>query len=303
MRFLYVTVTIVMVSFIGLVGSNPSQAETMSAGGLTFPVRDADMSGVVSCYRGQNAFCDRCEAPNINNVSLANYTILRHALTIGGVTAPLVPVASPNSERSRMMIASGKASIKSDWTFNIDGNKAVLKSVAFIENGEIEKGIFGRADNVSLAAVRHVDDLKGLRAVMNRNWRLDWQVLEELAPGQLLNAATSRQIFNLIDQRRADFTLLEFSAAADKGREIDGIRLVPVPGIKVALPGSQHFMISRRLPNAKDILDRLNTGIEALRANGFIRKCLIQSGIFNARVAYWSVINTEQLHGSGIPSH
>ncbi|MBX2830263.1 MAG: hypothetical protein KTR23_03650 [Rhodospirillales bacterium] len=220
-----------------------------------------------------------------------NYTILHQALEKGGINATIKPILSPNSERSRKMVANGLADIKTDWAFNIDNNEAVVKTAPFILAGELEKGLYGRPGTDQFSANTIIHDAKSLRAVSIRNWRLDWQVMEELAPKSLSNAATVKQMFALIDLHRADFTLLEFSSAPDMGREIDGIRLVPFTGVKVSLPESQHYMVSRMLPNADVIIGGINRGIAALRNEGFIRRCLVNSGMVNQRVEGWRTLN------------
>ncbi|MDP2698174.1 hypothetical protein [Thalassospira sp.] len=288
MRFRSAFHAFVMIGFVCFFAvTGMAQAETM----ILFPVQTADLTGIEDCSRGQNAYCDRCDVANHNNVSLVNYTILRHALQAGGMAAQILPVESPNSERSRMMVFMGQATVKTDWNFNIDGNDQVYKTQAFMMPGDFKKGVYGLADNAILQSVTRLEDLRRLRAVMNPNWRLDWQILEQFDMPTLFSASTTPQMFRLIAENRADFTLLEFSSAPDMGREVEGIRLVPVPGITVALPGSQHFMVSRAVPNAPEIVAALNRGITILRNNGFIGKCLRQGGILHDETADWAVLN------------
>tara|TARA_E500000318_G_scaffold109466_2_gene122479 strand:- start:479 stop:1396 length:918 start_codon:yes stop_codon:yes gene_type:complete len=258
---------------------------------ITLPVRDADFAAVQSCALDENPACRQCANHGSSNISLMNYSILHHALQKGGVTMPLRPVPSPNSERSRVMVADGSADIKSDWAFNIENNDAVLKTAPIILAGELEKGLYGHRGINDVRAGIAIEDAKDLRGVSIRNWRLDWQVMEDLTPKSLISAPTVKQMFALIDLRRADFTLLEFSSEPDMGREIDGIRLVPFAGVKVSLPESQHFMVSRKLPHADEIVDAVNRGIKILREEGFIRRCLVNSGMINQRVEGWRTLN------------
>lgn len=258
---------------------------------IRIPVRQADIDRVEACIRSQSEDCRKCRASNQSNLSLMNYTLLREALLAGGIAAEVQPVASPNSERSRKMIASGMADIKTDWAFNIAGNDDFLKTDPFLMAGEIEKGLYvarrfleGKADNAP-------PDIHTFRAVGIRNWRLDWQVLESLSPASLTSAATIKQIFSIINAGRADFTLLEFSSRPDMGREVDGMWLYPIPSIKVSLPETQHFMVSRKLKNAHKVVDALNRGIQTLRDNGFIHLCLINNGVIHPAVQDWYILN------------
>lgn len=258
---------------------------------IQIPVRQADIDDVEACIRNPSDDCRKCLQSNQSNLSLMNYTLLREALHAGGIEADIQPIISPNSERSRKMIASGMADIKTDWAFNISGNGDLLETEPFLMAGEIEKGLYvprgfidGHADNA-------LPDIHNLRAVGIRNWRLDWQVLESLPLASLTNAATIKQVFSIINAGRADFTLLEFSSRPDMGREVDGIWLYPIPGIKVSLPETQHFMVSRKLKDADRVVEVLNRGIKALRDNGFIRLCLMNYGIIRPDVQNWHTLN------------
>lgn len=258
---------------------------------IRLPVRQADIEGVEACIRSQSDDCRKCRENNQSNLSLMNYTLLREALHAGGIEADIQPVISPNSERSRKMIASGMADIKTDWAFNISGNGDLLETEPFLMAGEIEKGLYVPHGFMDSHADNALPDIHNLRAVGIRNWRLDWRVLESLPLASLTNAATVKQMFSIINAGRADFTLLEFSSRPDMGREVDGIWLYPIPGIKVSLPETQHFMVSRKLKDADRVVEALNRGIKTLRDNGFIRLCLINYGVIRSDVQDWHTLN------------
>jgi hypothetical protein len=266
---------------------------------ISMPVRSADFAGVLDCYKDDGkkdagGFCDRCRAQNLNNVSLLNYVILREALRSGGMDARIFPIESPNSERSRKMVESGMATVKSDWAFNIDGDKDVIKTSAFIRAGTFVKGVYGLAGNAKLQSVRTRDDLHDLKGVMNPNWRLDWKIMQSLGAADIFPVSTTAQVFRLIGDHRADFSLFEFSPAQDMGRSFDHIRLVPVPGIKVVLPESQHFMVSRRFPLAHEVAGAIDKGLVVIADQGLIDRCLRQSGVLNPRVKDWFPINMDR---------
>lgn len=270
-------------------GSNSANAtETID---IRFPVRESEFDRVFSCQNDSNPDCRSCLTNRPDSASLVMYSILQEALNAGGLAARVQVVPSPNSERSRKMVSEGFADIKSDWDFNIDADPKVLKSSPILRRGEFEKGIYVRQDKLTLARNTPISNVHHLSAVSIRTWRLDWEVLEKLGPASLSSAATKQQMYALIDAGRADFTLLEFSSAPEMVRSSGGIRLYPMPGVKVVLPASQHFMISRALPNAEKIVKALNSGIEALHASGFIHQCLVNSGIINEQVENWQILN------------
>ena len=278
----------------------PMDAQAESA--IIMPVRSIDLGSVQACYHDlhSSGFCDRCKSPNIDNISLTNYVLLRETLKAGGMDVRPVAIASPNSPRSRKMVETGMATIKTDWSFNIDHNDQVLKSDAFIRQGEFFKGIYGLPDNPLLQNVHDLADLRLLSATSNPRWRLDWQVLSRMKLANLFPASRIAQMYSLIELRRADFTLLEFAVGPDMVREVHGVKLAPVAGVKVVLPGSQHFMVSRKDPRAEKLIAVLNRGLKVLRENGLLAQCLRQGGLINARTAHWKVLNVGE---NGISEH
>ncbi|OSQ38906.1 hypothetical protein TMES_09220 [Thalassospira mesophila] len=268
---------------------------------IIMPVRSDDLAGVQKCYDDpqSSAFCDKCAGPNNYNPSLTNYVILRETLKAGGMPVRLVGIDSPNSARSRLMVETGVATVKADWDFNMDGNNQLLKSDPFIEAGLLFKGLYGLADNEALQKAADIGDVKDLSAVMNPNWRLDWQVLQAMEITDLYPVSTKSQMFRLVARHRADFTLLEFSPRPDLMQEYDGIKLVPVVGVKVAMPNAQHFMVSRKSPRAQEIVAALNRGLQILKQTGLISQCLAQGGLVNASTRDWQVLNTRDLDGNG----
>ena len=263
---------------------------------LIMPVRAIDLGDVQQCYRDPHpgGFCDGCKSPNNGNNSLTNYVILREALKAGGMDIRVIGIASPNSARSRVMVETGLATIKADWDFNMDHNDRVLKSDAFIGPGELFKGIYGRVDNALLRNVRSLDDLRNLTATTNPNWRLDWLILQNINPAYVFSASTTTQMYHLIGEGRVDFTLLEFSPQPGMMRELDGQKLLPVPGVKMALPASQHFMVSTRDARASEIIAAVNRGLRVLRENGVLTQCLRQGGLINPATENWKVLNAAE---------
>lgn len=290
MRFRQSVLGIAAWFFASVSGADAKPPEHIQA--IRIPVKQADIAGVEACINSGSEDCRKCRIPGQSNLSLMNYTLLREALTAGGITAEVVPVQSPNSERSRKMIRAGIADVKTDWVFNISPAEGALKTAPLFQSGEIEKGLYARPGFMADDLPETLEDIGTLRAVGIRTWRLDWQVLESLPVASLISAATTRQMFSLIDAGRADFTLLEFSSQEDMGREIDGIWLYPITGIKVSLPATQHFMVSDQLEDANKVVAALDRGIRVMRDNGFIHRCLVNNGVINPAVENWHNLNS-----------
>ncbi|KJE35792.1 hypothetical protein UF64_06630 [Thalassospira sp. HJ] len=273
---------------------------------IRLPVRESEFEDVRACQLNPDSACRSCLADHSSSASLVIYSILQEALTAGGIKAKVRAIPSPNSERSRKMVSDGLADVKSDWEFNIDPYPDLLKSAPILRKGEFEKGVYVSPDTLALRSDAPISDLHDMQAVSIRTWRLDWEALENLVPKSLASAPTTFQIYSLINAGRADFTLLEFSSEPDLTRRNEDVTLYPMPGVKVILPGSQHFMISRRLPGAQNFLKALDHGLTTLRQSGFIRQCLVNSGIINEKVADWKILNpmAAQTNGTAtLPLH
>ena len=91
----------------------------------------------------------------------------------------------------------------------------------------------------------------------------------------------------MLQRRRADFTLVEFAATADMSVTSNGIKLVPVPGCKVALSGSRSWIIAKNSPHAKPLAAALQRGVQVLRDEGRIERAFMESGFFHPKATRW----------------
>lgn len=260
------------------------------------PLHERDVQAVETCATGRSVHdvdCRHCVAGALTSNGYLNFVVLMHALRAGGLTLPVIPVTSPNSERSRRMVETGRATARGEWDFNIDGRDAVLKTAAFVPPGTIVKGIYGLPVNKRLHGQFKPEDMAGLSAAMIPTWRLDWKILASMNLKHVEAVYTRDALYTMVANRGIDFTLLEFSSLPDMSRVLGGVRLVPAPGVKVALPNSRHFMISRAHPMADALVGAINRGLEVLHGDGFIKQCLVDTGVINLRVADWTVLNPD----------
>jgi len=228
--------------------------------------------------------------PNANRGTV-ELVLICQALNAAGLNYNLTVKPYPNYARALMEAEQGKVHISAEVLWDVDINVAKLyKTDAVIRDGEYEKGVYTRADNTPVLGTRNLDQLRQFSAIMPKTWKVDWGTLETMQISNLQSAARKDQIFKMIANKRADFTLLEFSQADDMSNELDGIKLVPVPNIKVGLKGSRHFVVSRKAPNSEMIFTALNKGIGILRSRGVIRRAYTQSGFFNSKVSSWQKI-------------
>ncbi len=263
---------------------------------ITFPVTETDYKAIRPCTTGSPHHLSNCKAcdPRVSTSNAyVNYSILVNALQKAGMQTLVSVISSPNSERGRKLVLSGGATIRGDWDFNIDGEQSVYRTDAYILPGTIAKGLYGLTTNPLLKGISNQKELRKLTAAMNPTWRLDWNILARMGLRSLKRVSTKPQMFTLVAKRGVDFTLLEFSSFEDMRQTSGNIYLTPAEGVKVLLPNSQHFMISKKAPHAAEIQTSINKGLAILHKNGFIQACLKHSGIINSRVESWTVLNPD----------
>ena len=213
------------------------------------------------------------------------------ALKIGGYDGAFLLVAVPNYERALVEAASGRVSMPAETLWDVDLDKKVFYGTdPLIAQGEFEKGIYVRPQNQHKWVIKTVADLQKLTCVMPARWRVDWNTLQHMKV-KTIDVSTKEAIFRMVNHERGDCTLLEFSARADLGNTVDGIRLVPIMGVKVTLDGQRRLAISKKAPHAVEIFNAINRGIAQLRANGSITRAWQESGFLGGVERNWVIIN------------
>ena len=216
--------------------------------------------------------------------------IICQALDVAGYKTQLKLQKYPNYERALVQAKSGKVHLSAEtlWEEDIE-DEYFYKTPAIIQNGEFEKGVYTLAKNVDVLAVKSLAELQAFSAVMPKIWKTDWQTLQAMTI-KTSSAPNKVNMFRMIEAQRVDFTLLEFSHAQDMSNEFVGIRLIPVPYLKVGLQGARYFVVSKQSTDAKVLYEALNRGVLHLRTTGVITKALTQSGFINERVRNWQKV-------------
>lgn len=220
--------------------------------------------------------------------------LIQQALKRGGVEGFVRFIASPTYNRSFNLIDDGEVLLIGNSVWNIDLQKRkenVYITIPVIKNGEFEAGIFTIPSNRNALAVTDKQGVQGLSAVSSRSWVPDWRTLEALGLKELHHASRIKPMVNMVSHGRVDFTLAPFSGNSDFSVMIEGVKLVPIQGIKVGLIGSRHFCISKKHPQGLFIYNALNKGLKEMDEQGIIRKIYRDCGFFNERVESWKKIN------------
>ncbi len=206
----------------------------------------------------------------------------------GALRLSLSPM--PTSQRLQAELRSGHAacSATSYWREDFPQPDGLLFSDPLLDEGEFEAGFYTSPGNARALAARSLQDLQPLRVLSNRSWRVDWLTLEQLGFTRLQHVASWNLMPRMVQQDRADVILAPFQPTPDLSMTVEGVRLVPVPGLKLRLRGTRHVLISATHEQGPRLRTQLNAGLAALRQQGVLRRAYEQCGFFNARVAGWT---------------
>jgi hypothetical protein len=212
------------------------------------------------------------------------------ALKAGGLDFDFELVRTLTYELAKTEVIQGRADLAAEtiWDSEIaEHPKALLSTDPIIRNGEFVKGVYVLPANEKLLKLSTPDELRACTGAVVAGWALDVKTLEDIKLAGLVKTPTPELVFTAIQKHQADFTLAEFSARPDLSTELAGVRLVPVPGCKVAIMGSRSWIVGRASPQAASLHAALVAGTKKLRDNGTIERAFSECGFFQARVADW----------------
>jgi hypothetical protein len=225
---------------------------------------------------------------------LVEQAIFRRAVMLGGLDAHFRDFIVPNSARARESIRSGVVVGGGSATWHmyfLENRDDFYESDVLVPDGHFEKGLYALASR--LPRIRGAADLHTLTIVSTQSWQLDWGTLERLKFGRLLSVPTKDQQFRMVQSGWADVLLHDFSSSPDMSVEIKGIRLVPVPGVKIGLNGTRHLLVSRRHPDGAKVFAALQRGLQIMQKNGEIERAFIESGFYNKTAHKWLLLKPE----------
>ena len=233
-------------------------------------------------------------SPHLDSIAPVEHVLFRKAVLLGGMNAVFADFVVPNSARARASVANGNALSAGSAHWHIyykELRDRVLESDVVIAQGVYEKGLYVAKDKRNRFNIKSRDDLAKLSAVTDQNWDVDWATLSALKLASLYSAPTRASQFKMIEAGRADFTLQDFSSSPELSSEEHGVRLYPVPGVKISLVGTRHFLINKDSPHGPAVFEALQKGLKILKQRGEIDRALLESGITNKAVADWLRLN------------
>jgi len=222
--------------------------------------------------------------------NLAEIVIICQALKEGGYPVILDFVLAPNYAREMALVQTGAATIMHQSAWSTDFNGQVYQSPVVIEKGKFVKGLYTAAAKVGQFKIDSITDLKGLTSVSSDTWNIDWTTLRQIGLKKLDSTSQKENMLKMVLLRNIDFTPQEFTTEPDLALNIPEGKLLPIPGVKLALDDSRSFMISRMTPDGKIVAEALAKGIAILKAKGTIDKYFTQCGFYRSDLSSWKTL-------------
>jgi len=232
---------------------------------------------------------------DFSNRNVACMVIIMQALNLGGFPVKLEMVSAPNAAREIAMTKAGHVAIMhQDIWVQPEFSDFFFISTAIIPNGSFVKGIYTLDSNKEMLKVSSIEDLKPFSATHSPNWQVGWDTLSRIGLKSLHSAPKKEFMFNQVLFWGVDFTIQEFTNLPGMAYEFSGDRrLIPVPGVKIALNGVRSFIVSKKHKLGKQIYTALQIGLIALRKKGTVKRFLTESGFYKKEVEDWKILRVE----------
>lgn len=195
-------------------------------------------------------------------------------------------VEIPNVARARAEAALGKIDLYVTWSGS--GGEKADRSLPYVKNGMLDKGLYTHRANTKVLAARTAQAIHALSAGTVASWEVDKAVLKRMGVARIEYASTKSSLFAMLAHGRFDFTLASFSSKPDMSIEFEGRVFLPIEGFRVNLKDSMHFFISRLTKNSGDVLRCLNAGLEKLHSDKSIERLFLMNGIVHPQGSTWT---------------
>jgi hypothetical protein len=225
---------------------------------------------------------------------VAELILLQQALSLGGFNQRIVFINEENYFRSIRNVVEGKTLTMSGtiWLQDLGNVKdKVFISPAMIDDGKFMVGLYTSPKNKQVLSSKTLAALTELRVVSSRQWKPDLQALQALGFSKIMYTPNWINMARMINAGRVELTLAPFGLSQNLYIEVDGIELAPIQGVKILIPGSRHWPVSRKHPYGAEFHEALKKGLTILREQGTIERAYRESGFFHPEVADWLLLN------------
>ncbi|GLR69562.1 hypothetical protein [Agaribacter marinus] len=217
--------------------------------------------------------------------------IMCRAFELGRLNVNIILIESPSYNRSLRMVEDGLVHTMSEsvWVSDID-HARILRTTPVLPVGEFEKGVYVLADH-PLTLANNDEVLDKFTGVTIKTWNHDWRIINELS-SNVVPASRYEHLVNVMQAGRGDFTLLEFPQNKELELMVLGVKMKPVPGIKVVIPESRVLVVTKQGDIAEFLGQMINDGVKTLNENGETKALYQTMGFHNPVTANWRVLNT-----------
>ncbi len=233
-----------------------------------------------------------------SHLEIVEMVILQQALHYGGFTEKILfepDEIATLGEITAIIDGSILMYGRSMWLqTSVDYQGSLYISEPVINYGEFEAGLYVNTEDKHLLNTP-ISELDKLKIVSNPRWLADWRALLN-SPMTIVNfIGPWENMLAMVDAKIVDVMLINFSVSQNLDLNFMGKKYRPINNIKVILPDSRHFVVSKNHPRGKEVFTALQKGLKIMRQNGKLRQLYQQAGVLNYRVKDWRIINQDML--------
>jgi hypothetical protein len=220
--------------------------------------------------------------------------LLQQALDLGGFKGKVTLRPENSYLRILKLVHDGQVALAGALMWRRDilpYSTHLFKTKALVKDGEFIAGLYTRPDNQFALQANTPEKVRRLSAASNYHWGADLATLADLGISKIQFSTYWVQIVRMVMAKRADFTLAPFQVNPEMKVIVGNSELVPIPGVKVALPGSRHWAVSKHHPQGEAIFTALVRGIELLEQQNIIQRAYEECGFFHPQVKNWLLLN------------
>ncbi|RJE78113.1 hypothetical protein CWB96_18420 [Pseudoalteromonas citrea] len=233
-----------------------------------------------------------------SHIEIIEMVLLQQALFLGGEHRPVIfnPKPSVNIiEFSDLIAGDSLVLARSTWHEDLlDYKGSLYITEPLVEYGEYEAGFYVTKRNVALHDMP-AERLNQLTVVANPRWKVDWRALNNTDINVVSFIGPWETMLEMVETNVVDAMLINFSVSESLVLNFEGREYVPINELKLLLPDSRHFVVSKRHPEGEQVFNALNTGLAILKQRGILKKALIESGFISGRVKDWHMVNESML--------
>ncbi|WP_413584869.1 hypothetical protein [Bdellovibrio sp. HCB274] len=218
--------------------------------------------------------------------------LFQQALSIGGLKSRVEFVGSPSYTRTVMELKSGSilATGNTIWSQDLEGADNLWSSPSTVRPGDFVAGLYGKPDSIAKFKKMEIGKIKKLNIVTSSVWKSDYKALTDAGFKNILDVQHWPLMVRMVGNGRADLMLSSFRSTDDLSFTDEDIKLVPLPGYKVALAGGRVWSFNKDFPQSNQVIQAFRKGYKNLEDRGTIRRAYKECGFFNERVKDWKFV-------------